>query len=312
MSERSLRLAFSGTPGLAASVLQKILENSQFHVALVITQPDRRAGRGRKLTSSPVKLIAEQYGIPIEQPTTADEIDGNQRLMDIDVMVVAAYGMLIPETILNRPKHGCLNIHTSLLPRWRGAAPIQRAIAAGDDESGVTIMQMEKGLDTGPILLQETCPITAADTAGSLHDKLADLGAMAIVKTLQTLLLNGSVSGKPQDHSAACYADKILKAEADIDWQLPAVIIERKIRAFNPTPVCYSTINEQAMRIWQAQATDVSHSTKPGSIIDDSFENIEIACGDGSLLLQKIQLPGKKPITAREFLNGHPEFLSPA
>ncbi len=307
MSEHLLRLVFAGTPDLAAVALEKILNTDGFAVESVLTQPDRPAGRGRKLKPGPVKILAQKHNLPILQPETKTELDPENHLCSVDILVVAAYGMLIPEEILNRPKYGCLNIHTSLLPRWRGAAPIQRAIEAGDEYSGVSIMQMEPGLDTGPVLLQKSCRIETSETASSLHNKLSELGADAIVETMKQLPL-ATLKPRAQDDKFACYANKIYKAEAEIDWQRPSLIIERKIRAFNPSPVCFTNINDQDMRIWEALPLGTNHQVEPGSIINCNNDGIEIACSEGSLLITTIQIPGKKPVSTREFLNGRPDF----
>ena len=266
MSEQSLKIAFAGTPDLAATALQKILSDAPVEVEFILTQPDRPSGRGRQLKTSPVKVIANDKSIAVHQPESPGQIDPSGILYDMDVMVVAAYGMLLPEDILNRPKHGCINIHTSLLPRWRGAAPIQRAIEAGDTESGVTIMQMDAGLDTGPMLLQIKCPIEPNETAGSLHDKLASLGGDAIVKVLNQIS-QGNIISEQQDESRACYAKKIFKQDAEIDWQQPASVIERKIRAFNPAPVCFCILN--GMRLTGLGSRRIGQATRFSSGYSD-------------------------------------------
>lgn len=308
MSERSLKLAFAGTPELAATALEKILQEAFVSVEFILSQPDRPAGRGRKLKASPVKELALKHSLPIYQPSNSSEIDPEDLLSSVDLMVVAAYGMLLPENILIRPRYGCINIHTSLLPRWRGAAPIQRAIEAGDEESGVTIMQMEAGLDTGPMLLKKYCDIDSEDNAGKLHDKLATLGAEGIIEVLK-MYESGQPKAEQQDESLATYAKKLSKAEAKIDWQQSAQTIERKVRAFNPVPICHTELNGQEMRIWEAQLGNSSNSIPPGSPIGRTDDGIEVACGIGSIIIKTLQLPGKKTISAKQFLNGRPDFF---
>ncbi len=308
MSEYSLKIAFAGTPELAAIALSRILETNSISVEFVLSQPDRPAGRGRKVKASPVKELALEHALPVYQPNNSAEIDPENLLSSVDLMVVAAYGMLLPEEILNRPKYGCINIHTSLLPRWRGAAPIQRAIEAGDKQTGVTIMQMEVGLDTGPMILKKICDIESDDTAAILHDKLAKLGAEGIIEVLKMYQSERPIA-EIQDDNNATYAKKLSKAEAKVDWEQSAEIIERKIRAFNPAPICHSEINGQTMRIWEARIGNVNGATKPGTIIGKIDNGIEIACGNGSLIITRLQLPGKKPITAKQFLNGRPDFI---
>ena len=303
-----LKLAFAGTPDLAAVVLQALIDHPQHQVECVFTQPDRPAGRGKKIRQSAVKQLAVEHGLAIEQPHTSAEIDVARTLSDIDVMVVVAYGCLLKENVFSYPRFGALNIHTSLLPRWRGAAPIQRAIEAGDEKTGVSIMQIDAGMDTGPILLQKECGILSNDTSGILHDRLARLGAEAIVETLD-LLENGSLTAEKQDDEFACHAAKISKQEALIDWNEPAATIDQKIRAFNPAPVAHGQLANKDMRIWQAQRID-DHTTTAaaGKVLATRKDGIDVACGRGILRIQKLQLPGKKPVSAEQFLNGHPEF----
>lgn len=309
MSKYALRLAFAGTPDLAAIALEQLLQQEDLTVTHILTQPDRAAGRGRKLKPGPVKELGLLHEIPVEQARQSNELDPDKRLKEIDVLIVAAYGMILPEEILARPKFGSINIHTSLLPRWRGAAPIQRAIEAGDNETGVSLMQMDAGLDTGPVLIQKRCTIDDKETAGSLHDKLAQLGADALIETLQKLQ-KGELDPQPQDDRKANYAKKIHKAEAEIDWHKTATEIQRKVRAFNPVPVCYSRINGQDMRIWQADVKNSTHKQTPGTVLGCHDDAIEVACRENSLLLRKIQIPGKKAVQTKDFLNGRPEFLS--
>lgn len=313
MSE-PLKIVFAGTPDFAAAHLQALL-NSEHRVIAVYTQPDRPAGRGKKLLASPVKELALQHDLPVYQPQSLRDADAQSELQALgaDIMVVVAYGLILPQAVLDIPRLGCVNVHASLLPRWRGAAPIQRAIEAGDPESGVAIMQMEAGLDTGPVLVERRCPISPAETGGSLHDKLAQMGGPALLEALQQLSA-GAASPRTQDESSANYAAKISKEEARIDWQRPAVEIERTIRAFNPFPVCWTTVaddrGEQRLRIYRAQLERGCHSDQPGTIIGADAEGILVACGREALRLQQLQLPGKKALSADELLRGHAQLLA--
>lgn len=314
----SLRIIFAGTPDFAASALVALI-NSEHEVIAVYTQPDRPAGRGRKLRASPVKEVALENNIPVLQPENLKESEAQDTLrsFNADVMVVAAYGLILPQVVLDIPRLGCLNIHASLLPRWRGAAPIQRAIAAGDTESGITIMQMNAGLDTGDILQLSACPITNDDSGGSLHDRLAEIGASTILKILEDLTSN-NIKAVTQDDSLATYAHKLEKAEAQINWQQSANEIERLIRAFNPWPVAFTNLNKKALRIWQAQAlteninTDLSvePGIKPGTVISCDKKGIDISCGEGVLRLLKLQPAGSKAMDVAAFMNGHAKQLS--
>ena len=305
-----LKVAFAGTPDLAATVLQSLLDDDRFNVQCVFTQPDRASGRGRKINKSPVKLLAESNDLAIHQPQNSTGMEP-QLLSGIDVMIVVAYGILIPNSILEKPAMGCINVHTSLLPRWRGAAPIQRAIEAGDEITGITIMQMDSGLDTGDILLQAETPIHGFDTAGSLHDRLAELGATVLRESLLKME-NGSIQRMKQDDSLSCYAAKLNRAQAEIEWHRPALEIERKIRAFNPAPVCFTHLNGLEMRIWESYVGDtLSEETEPGTVIASDNGGFAVMCGDLPLQIKKLQLPGKKPVHVDEFLNGHKTFLHP-
>lgn len=308
MTKTTLRLGFAGTPELAAVVLEHLLEYSSHRVEIIYTQPDRPAGRGRKLAVSPVKQLALQHRLQLEQPAKPSELDPERRLAGLDALVVVAYGMILPATLLGRPRHGCINVHTSLLPRWRGAAPIQRAIQAGDTETGVTIMQMDEGLDTGPILAQMHCPIAAHETSGSLHDKLARLGAVCLHETLDKIAAS-NIHPVSQDSRLATYANKISKAEARLDWMRPALELERTIRAFNPAPVAYTEINGVSLRLWEAMVPADSAAAPSGTIVACSDQGIDVATADGVLRLLKIQPAGKRVMTVREFLNGRPDFF---
>lgn len=311
----SLRVIFAGTPDFAADSLKALL-GSAHEIIAVYTQPDRPAGRGRKLTPSPVKALALEHGIPVYQPDSLKDAVAQQALADLDadVMVVAAYGLILPQAVLDTPRLGCLNVHASLLPRWRGAAPIQRAIDAGDSESAITIMQMDAGLDTGAMLLTRSTPIDAATTGGELHDRLAQLGGEAIVTALDDLAANRLVPA-PQPDDGVTYAHKLSKAEAQLDFTRSAEELARRIRAFNPWPVAWTTLSDQPLRLWLAEAEDdnpdVSHQTSPsGTLLPPASDALRIACGpNGAQVLRvtRAQLPGGKALTARELLNAKAE-----
>lgn len=304
-----LRLIFAGTPEFAATALAALL-GTEHEICAVYTQPDRPAGRGRKLRPSPVKQLALEHGIPVCQPANFKSEAVLQELADwqADMMIVAAYGLLLPQQVLDVPRLGCLNIHASLLPRWRGAAPIQRAILTGDDQTGITIMQMDAGLDTGDMLLKLPCPIAPDDTGGTLHDKLAELGGKAIVQVLTDY---PDLTPEPQDNSQASYARKLDKNEAAIDWRKPAGQLAREVRAFNPWPVSHTTLGGEILRVWQAATTPHSSDAAPGTVLAIDKQGIEIACGSGSLRLLQIQPPGSKAMTVAAFLNGRPGQIRP-
>ncbi len=297
-----MRIIFAGTPPFAATALQAIL--AEHTVVAVLTQPDRRSGRGKKLIPSPVKQLAQAHDIEVLQPEKLKPIATQLEEYNADVMVVVAYGMLIPQMVLDIPKFGCLNIHASILPRWRGAAPIQRAIEAGDAETGVSIMQMEAGLDTGPVFKTLTTKIERDDTSASLHEKLAELGARGINQVLSDLESNTAGTPTPQDDKLANYAHKLEKAEANIDWSESAVAIAQKIRAFIPWPVCQTFINGQRLRIWQAQALTEASKRKPGDITALEANRIIVQCGNGQLALERVQKDGGKPLDVKAFRNG--------
>ena len=303
----SLRIIFAGTPDFAASALSALIK-SDHEIVAVYTQPDRPAGRGRKLRASPVKEAALENNIPVLQPDNLKEAETQETLKSFqaDVMIVAAYGLILPQVVLDMPRLGCLNIHASILPRWRGAAPIQRAIAAGDKESGITIMQMNAGLDTGDILQISSCPITEEDSGGSLHDKLAVIGANAILETLNDI---ENISPEPQDDTLATYAHKLDKKEALINWQHSASKIERLIRAFNPWPVAFTYLNGNTLRIWQAQAISETSELEAGTVISCDKKGINISCGEGVLRLLKLQPSGSKAMDVASFMNGHAKQL---
>lgn len=307
---RSLRIIFAGTPDFAASALAALIQ-SEHKIVAVYTQPDRPAGRGRKLHASPVKELALAYNIPVLQPENLKDAQTQEilRSFNADVMVVAAYGLILPQAVLDLPRLGCLNIHASLLPRWRGAAPIQRAIAAGDKGSGISIMQMNAGLDTGDILQRSSCPITQTDSGGDLHDRLAEMGARAILKTLEDLARD-KVTPIAQDDSQATYAHKLDKKDALINWQNPATKIERLIRAFNPWPVAFTHINDKTLRVWQAQVLAQNSDLVAGTVIACDKKGIDISCGEGVLRLLKLQPPGSKAMDVAAFMNGHAKLLA--
>ena len=296
-----MKLIFAGTPEFAAVALRAII-NAGHEVVLVLTQPDRPSGRGMKLRYSAVKGVALAAGIEVFQPQTLREHDAQERLRSFaaDAMIVAAYGLILPQAVLDMPRWGCLNIHASLLPRWRGAAPIHRAILAGDGTTGVCIMQMEAGLDTGPVLLAESLPIVSDDTTGALHDKLAELGAQMIVKALHQLPLKPN----PQPGTDACYAVKIEKSEAALDWRLPAAQLDRQIRAFNPFPGAFADLDGFAIKIWRADQMTICGT--PGQIVSIDTDGIVVACGEGSLRLTELQKPGGKRLPVAQFLAGNP------
>lgn len=306
-----MRIVFAGTPDFAATALKALLE-AGYNLVGVYSQPDRPAGRGRKLMPSPVKQVALDAGIPVFQPVSLKPEDAQQELAALkpDVMIVAAYGLILPKAVLDIPTHGCLNIHASLLPRWRGAAPIQRAIAAGDAETGITIMQMDEGLDTGDMLLKTSTPIHADDTGGSLHDRLADMGGKAIVEAL-VQLANSELAPEPQNDADANYAHKLSKEEGHIDWSRSAIEIERLIRAFNPWPGTFTDLGEQRIRLHQASALDQSSDKLPGTVISREREGVEVACGTGTLKVTSVQLPGSKAQSISDLINGGKQVLLP-
>ncbi|HET9679159.1 MAG TPA: methionyl-tRNA formyltransferase [Gammaproteobacteria bacterium] len=300
------RLIFAGTPDFAVPALDA-LHAAGHEIAAVFTQPDRPAGRGRQLTAPPVKRRAQTFDLPIYQPETLKDpaVQDQLRALVPDIMVVVAYGLLLPSAVLAIPKYGCLNIHASLLPRWRGAAPIQRAIEAGDATTGVSIMQMEAGLDTGPVLLQKTIPITETATSASLHDTLATLGGNAIVEALARL---PELTPQLQDDKQATHAAKLSKAEARLDWRKPAAQLAREVRAFNPWPVSFTYLSgqpNQPVRVWAASSADVQApaSAPPGSVVNSNPQGIDVAAGNQSVIaLTRLQRAGGKPVSAAEFL----------
>ena len=302
-----MRVIFAGTPDFAASALAALIE-AEHEILAVLTQPDRPKGRGMKLTPSPVKTLALQHNLPVWQPENLKDVSIQQQLRDLqaDVMVVAAYGLLLPAEVLNIPEHGCLNIHASLLPRWRGAAPIQRAIEAGDVESGVCIMQMDVGLDTGDVLLSRNTPIKNDTTAAQLHDALAVIGAEAIVEALATLPALTAVS---QPETGVTYAQKLSKPDAEIDWSLGAKQIHNKIRALNPVPGAWSRLNGQVIKIWTSSVLEMSSTATTGSIVAADKQGIAVQTGEGVVLITELQASGSKRMAAAAFVAGHADLL---
>jgi methionyl-tRNA formyltransferase len=309
-----MRLIFAGTPDFAATVLAALLA-SPHSVAAVYTQPDRPSGRGLGRTQSAVKLLAAKHGIPIEQPASLRGPEPQRVLTAYhgDVMIVAAYGLLLPEAVLQTPRLGCVNVHASLLPRWRGAAPIQHAILAGDRETGISIMQMDAGLDTGPVLCRAACPLREDDTGASLHDTLAALGAVTMLEALAALA-DGRARAAPQDEAMATYAGRIAKIDGLIDWARPAQILERQVRAFNPWPVAYTRMPAagqggdkagQRLRIWSAGVVECDHGAAPGTVLSSGAPGIQVAAGRHALRILTLQAPGKRAMSSGEYLNAH-------
>lgn len=303
-----MRIVFAGTPDFAVPTLNALVASNHQLVG-VYTQPDRPSGRGRKLTASPVKGVAEQYGIPVYQPVSLREADAIQQLRDLqpEVMVVVAYGLILPTEVLEIPTKECINIHASLLPRWRGAAPIQRAIISGDQQTGVTIMRMQATLDTGPAILQRSIPIQQ-QTSAELFEQLAEIGAEALMSVITTIE-SDTTQIQVQDESLATYAKKISKEEARLDWQLPAQVLARQVRGFNPWPVANTVLNDKILKIWQAQpitqSLENNTGLQPGQIIADGRKQFQVVTGDGLLELVEVQLPGGKRLSATQFLNAH-------
>lgn len=306
-----MKIIFAGTPEFAVPALAALIKAGH-EVVMVLTQPDRPAGRGMKLKASPVKVLAEQHGLFVFQPETLKDEAVKARIAqtDADVMIVAAYGLIIPTDVLDMPKHGCYNIHASLLPRWRGAAPIHRAILAGDLETGVTIMEVVPALDAGAMVSKAVVPITESDTTQGLHDTLAVLGADLMVEAMDVLARTGGLASVPQDEALVTYAHKLEKVEAAIDWHQSAVEISRQVRAFNPFPVAQSFLRGEVCRIWMATAVtelsgiDASHHAVPGDVLDTS-NGILVACGEGALRITELQAPGGKRLNAQVFIQGH-------
>ena len=307
MRQTKLKLAFAGTPEIARIVLESLIDADQHDVEMIFTKPDKPAGRGNKIRQSEVKICALKNNIKILQPKNYQELE-SYSLENYDLLLVVAYGLLLTPTILAKPKFGCINIHTSLLPRWRGAAPIQRAIEAGDIKTGVTIMQMDKNLDTGKILKQISCSIKKEDTSGILHDRLANISAKNINDVISNIA-EGRLIGKNQDNSKATYAKKISKLEAKLDWNKTATELERKIRAYNPTPVAYANFKDINFRVWEARVKTSVDKLRPGTLLKRK-STLDIMTSKDILSITKLQLPGKKIISAKDFLNSHTDFMN--
>jgi methionyl-tRNA formyltransferase len=303
-----VRIVFAGTPAFAVPCLRAAAARGE--VVAVYTQPDRPAGRGRQLAASPVKVEALARQLPVYQPENFKSAEAKDalRALQPDLMIVVAYGLILPQSVLDIPRHGCWNVHASLLPRWRGAAPIQRAIEAGDAQTGVCLMQMQKGLDTGPVLLQLTLPIAADETGGSLHDKLARLGAEVVEDGLKLLRAGLRPTPWPQPEAGITYAHKLDKDEARLDWVQPADQLERKVRAYFPWPVAEAELGGERLRIHAARALALPHAQPPGTVLAATREGFDIACGEGALRLLTVQREGGKPIAAADYLNARPEL----
>ncbi len=309
MKASDLRIVFAGTPEFAAAHLAALLD-ADLNIVAVYTQPDRPAGRGHKLAMSAVKQLAVQHGLPVYQPATLRDEAAQRELaaLNPDLMVVVAYGLILPQAVLDIPRLGCINSHASLLPRWRGAAPIQRAIEAGDAESGVTVMRMEAGLDTGPMLLKAVTPINADDTGGSLHDRLATIGPGAVIRAIEGLAA-GTLEGEIQDDSLATYARKLGKTDARVDWSRSATELAGLIRAFNPWPLAHARWQDQPLKIWSAQVED--GQGRPGEVLACDKTGLLVACGEGALRLTRLQLPGGKPLAFSDLYNARREQFAP-
>ena len=308
---KPLNIVFAGTPDFAARHLQALID-SEHNVIGVYSQPDRPAGRGKKLQASPVKILALEHNIPVYQPKSLRDEAAQQELSDLnaDLMVVVAYGLILPQVVLDTPKLGCINVHGSILPRWRGAAPIQRALWAGDKETGITILQMDLGLDTGDMLLKTQLTIEDDDTSGSLYDKLALQGPDALIQALAGLA-NGKLKAEKQDETLANYAKKLSKEEAELDWNKSALQLWREIRAFNPWPISHFSHNDASIKVRQAKVSESISDAPAGTIISADKNGIEIATGEGVLSLQNMQLPGKKPLSVGDILNSRGDWFTP-
>jgi len=311
MSGKNLNIIFAGTPEFAAKHLEQLIAEG-YNIIACYTQPDRPAGRGKKLQPSAVKQVALEHGIPVCQPASlkADDALSELAQWNADLMIVVAYGLLLPKAALDTPKHGCINVHGSILPKWRGAAPIQRAVLEGDVETGVTIMQMDVGLDTGDMLFVETCEISETDTSGSVYEKLQEIGPGALLKTVDDIA-TGSINPIKQDDALATYAHKLTKQEAAIDWTDSSVNIERKIRGYQPWPVAYTEFSGNTVKVWQASVSETPTGRPAGEIISSDKSGIQIATGEGSITITSLQPQGKKAMSAADFINGRADWVAP-
>ena len=309
LNMKSLRIVFAGTPEFASAHLQAILD-SEHEVIAVYSQPDRPAGRGQKLKPSPVKELALKHDIPVYQPKSLHNEEAQKELADLnaDLMVVVAYGLILPQEVLDTPKFGCVNVHGSILPRWRGAAPIQRAIEAGDKESGVTIMQMDIGLDTGDMLIKACCPINKEDKASDLHDRLIEVGRPALIEAIDAIS-KGSLKAEKQNDDEACYAHKMSKEEAQLDWSKSAAHLDCQVRAFNPWPVTTTQLDELGIRIWEAEAITENSDQEPGTLVRADKNGLDIACTSGILRVTKLQLAGSRAMSAQDLLNSKKDLF---
>lgn len=310
MESVPLRIIFAGTPDFAAKHLEKII-GSQHEIVGVFTRPDKPAGRGKHLTASPVKELAQRYNLSVFQPASLrnEESQAQIRALNADIMVVVAYGLILPQAVLDIPRLGCINVHGSLLPKWRGAAPIQRALWAGDAKTGVTIMQMDAGLDTGDMLAKAECEIEADDTSATLYDKLAQLGPDALLQTLSQIAAN-TITPQKQDDTQATYAEKLSKPEALLDWTLSAEQLERCIRAFNPWPISYFTIEDSPVKVWKANVISSSSTKPPGTVLQADKHGIQVATAKGILNILALQPAGKKAMSAQDILNSRREWFT--
>jgi methionyl-tRNA formyltransferase len=300
-----MRVGFAGTPAFAVTVLRAIAD-AGFTIPLVLTRPDKPKGRGLRTEPSPVKVEAERRGLPVLQPVTLKMADARSGALSVplDVLVVAAYGLILPPEVLAWPRHGCINIHASKLPRWRGAAPIHRALLAGDASTGVAIMQMDAGLDTGPVIASREVPIGPRETCGSLHDRLADAGASLLVETLHRLAHDGHLPAEPQPPEGATYAGRIERDEARIDWSADAIQIDRHVRTFDPRPGAFTLLRGQPIKVWRAQASGSERGAVPGTVLEATARGIVVECGRGRLIIDEVQLAGGRRMSAAAFVAG--------
>ncbi len=306
-----MKIIFAGTPDFAATHLQAVIDSGSHEIVAVYTQPDRPAGRGKKLTASPVKQLALEHQLAVFQPASLKDQEAQALIAghNADIMIVVAYGLLLPQAVLDIPKLGCINVHGSLLPRWRGAAPIQRAIEAGDSQTGICIMQMDAGLDTGPVISVARCEIEADETSASLYQKLSQLGAPTLLSALDKLA-SGVAVAEQQDDSLSTYAKKIDKSEALIDWSLSAQVLDRRIRAFNPFPAAYSLMGESRIKVWRASVVDASSNANAGTIVAANSDGLLVQTGSGQLLVTEIQLAGKSKMPVSELLKSKAELFA--